>query len=135
MKKGCDSKDVVALFRFMRLFEISLFSILAITDRQIKAAVAWEDDCRNGLPEYSDLQEIVLQRPLSDNIDMALNLGEYIYDNGWISIDKITISLTMLQRKINWTDNQFQEAIETLLSFKVSMVDNGKEGDSFYLHL
>ena len=118
----------------MRLFGISLFSILSATERQINAVVAWADDCRKGLPEYDDMQEILWHISNPKNLNDALRLGEFIYDKGWVSSDKITISIAKLQDEINWEINRFRKSIETLLSIKVSMIDEGKETDTFFLH-
>ncbi len=135
MKKGCHSADIINFFRFMRLFGISLFSILSATERQIGAIIAWADDCQKGLPEYDDTQEVLWHIPAPNNIDDALRLGELMYDKGWILSDKITVSMTELQNEINWEMERFKKSVETLLSIKVSMIDDGKETDTFFLHL
>ena len=36
--------------------------------------------------------------------------------------------------EINWENERIKKSIETLLSIKVSMIDDGKETDSFFLH-
>ena len=134
MKVSCRSVDIVNLFRFMRLFGITLFSILFATDRQINAIVAWPDDCRKGLPKSEDVQEILWHIPAPKNIDDALRLGELMYDKGWVSSDRITISISELQDEIHWERKRLNNSIETLLSIKVSMIDDGRETDFFFLH-
>ena len=128
------SFTIVCLFRFMRLFGASLFSLLSATDSQISAVVAWADDCRKGFPDYDDMQEILWHIPQMHYIDDALRLGELMYDNGWILSDRITVSKSTLQDEIKWENEKLCKALEALLALKVSMVDDGEETDAFFLH-
>ena len=131
---NCRSIDIVNLFRFIRLFNISLFSILETTAKQIRAVVAWADSCQRGLPEYDDTQEIIWRVPQISKIEDALLLGEFTYDNGWISSDRITISRAKLREEIGWDNTRFSDSIEILLTLRASMIDEDEETDSFFLH-
>lgn len=123
-----NSKAVVRLFRFMRLFGINQFRIDSLNGDSIKAKVGWPDN------ESDDGQAVEWKINNNETIDKAIELGEFILDNKCISIDKITISESNLQNKINWNSNEFKTAINELLSIKVNMIDNGKKTDSFFLH-
>ncbi len=51
------------------------------------------------------------------------------------AISKIIVDYELLQSKINWESKKFDAALNTLLSIRVSMLDDGEETDSFLIHL
>ncbi len=134
LRRSCSSVDTVNLFRFIRLFGISSFSILSVTKSQIRAIVAWADDGQKGFPEHDDAQEIFWNIPEREDMSDALSLGEFAYDNGWILSDMILISRVELKSEIGWDTKRFDLAIDMLLSTNVPMIDDGEETDSFFLH-
>ena len=126
--------QIILFFRFMRLFRISFFSILRSSPENILAIVAWEEDCQNGIPEIEDIQEVIWVIDTDTTVDDAIALGEYAYERGWISLDHIKIDELQIQQDIGWDSSRCSKAIQKLLQIKVQMIDDGKEGDSFFLH-
>ncbi len=128
------SQNTIRLFRFMRLFGISLFSILSLSKDKISAIIAWPDSCKNGFPDPDESQEILWHIYQNEDIDDALLMGEYAYDNSLISSDKFIISKSRLQDTIGWDSVRFERAVNTLLSIRVKMIDDGEETDEFLIH-
>ena len=126
--------QIVLFFRFMRLFRISLFSIVEVTSDKIRAIVAWDEDCKNGLPEIEDTQEVLWIIDDDNIIEDAILLGEYAYEANSISLDCLDINKGQIQKCLGWDHSRFQSAFHKLLTIRVKMIDNGKEGDSFFLH-
>ena len=129
-----DSLQVARFFRFMRLAGTSLFSILRIERECIHAVVAWEEDCRMGIPEPGDTQEVRWVCDTDPRVDDALAVGEYAYDAGWISIDRMTVDCRELEDNLGWDAKRVADAIDKLVQLKVQMIDDGEETDSFFLH-
>lgn len=115
------------LFKFMSLFRISRFKILSVDDKTIKAQVGWADD-------EEESQDILWHIQDNDSMEDALTLGKTIYDNKLLSNDKIIVDYEILQGKINWPSKKFEAALDTLLSIKVNMLDDGEETDIFFIH-
>jgi len=128
------STHTIDFFRFMRLFRITLFSIIRVETDCIYAVVAWEEDCKNGLPDAEDAQEVLWTRVTRTEIDDALTVGEYAYDAGWISSDRLTVDESELQESFGWSSDRVFKAIDKLFRIKVKMIDDGMEGDSFFMH-
>jgi hypothetical protein len=128
------SLQIVKFFRYMRLFGTNLFSILRVEGDRIYAIVAWSEDCKDGIPEAEDTQEVVWFRDVETETDDALSAGEYAYDAGWIASDKLTIDEQELKQALGWDGTRVTAAINRLFQIRVAMIDNGVEGDAFFLH-
>ena len=128
------SINVQRLHRFMNTFGINRFRIYSEDANIIKAQVGWPDDGSDDYDENEEVQDILWHVQDEEAMEDALQLAEFIKDNGLISIDKIKIDYELLQSKINWESKKFDAALNTLLSIKVSMLDNGEETDSFFIH-
>ena len=122
------------LFRFMYLFKIDRFKILEVTNKKINVQVGWPDDGSLYYEEDEEVQEIEWDVQEFSNIEDALLLAEFIYDNNLIDIDKIIISPEELLKKIQWNEKRFELALGTLLNIKVDMIDDGKKSDYFFIH-
>ncbi len=96
--------------------------------------IAWEEDCQNGIPDAEDVQEVKWVCSIDSKIDDALIVGEYAYDAGWIFSDRLAINENELQESFGWNDERTVKAVDKLMQLRVSMVDNGQETDSFFLH-
>ena len=129
-----ESVQVARFFRFMRLFRITLFSIVSIESDNIYAIVAWKEDCVNGLPEQEDGQMVKWSIEDDSIIEDALLLGECAYESGWIDMDKLKIDPKILSDMLGWSEEKIVEAIDKLKNIKVIMIDNNEEGDAFFLH-
>ena len=132
--KSSSTYQIVLFFRFMRLFGISFFSILHSTPKNIRAIVAWEEDCQNGFPKAEDTQEVLWIIDTDTTIDDAIILGEYAYECTWISIDHIKIDESQIQQDLEWGSVRYSKAIQKLLQIRVKMIDDKKEVDCFFLH-
>lgn len=122
------------LFRFMYLFKIDRFKILEVTNKKINVQIGWPDDGSLYYEEDEEVQEIEWDVQEFSNIEDALLLAEFIYDNNLIDIDKIIISPEELLKKIQWNEKRFELALGTLLNIKVDMIDDGKKSDYFFIH-
>jgi len=129
-----ESVQVARFFRFMRLFRITLFSIVSIESDNIYAIVAWKEDCVNGLPEREDGQMVKWSNDDDSVIEDALLLGECAYESGWIDMDKLNINFKMLSVMLGWRKERIVKAIDKLKNIKVIMIDNDEESDAFFLH-
>ena len=132
--KSSTSKEIVRFYRFMRLFGITLFSILDVKPQRIRAIIAWKDDCAGGLPNCEDTQEVAWDCKSEEAIDDGLDVGEYAYDAGLIESDHITINVDDVRLQFGWETARSEVALRTLLQVRARMIDNGKESDEFLLH-
>ena len=128
------SVQIVRFFRFMRLFRITFFSIVRIEADYIYAVVAWEEDCLNGIPDNDNVQHVKWYHDADPTVDDALTVGECAYEYGWISIDKLSINISKISEDIGWDKKKIKLAVDKLKKIKVAMIDDGVEGDSFFLH-
>lgn len=128
------SIHAIRLHRFMNLFGINRFKIFLANSKIIRAQVGWPDDGSDEYEEAEEVQDIVWHIQDCESMDDALTLGEFIRDNKLISIDKVIVDYEILQSKINWESKKFDAALNTLISIRVSRLDNGEETDSFFIH-
>lgn len=132
---GASSRDIVRLFRFMLLFQIDRFWLLHATNEQISARVGFppEEDFPNAHydPEV-EVQELVWD--IQEIDDDALLLVEYLIDHQLVDIDKITVSSDELRARMDWPAERLEKAIDSLLSVRVDMVDNGERTDFYFIH-
>jgi len=132
---GSGSIAVVHLFRFMRMFGITMFSILEIRDEYVRALVAWEDGCEGGIPDLEESQEVVWRRCATAVSEDALVVAEYAYDTGFIDGDRIQIDPDTVGRALGWSRDRVTRAVTDLLEVRVDMLDDGEMTDGFQLHL
>lgn len=128
------SKFIGYLFRFMLVFDINRFQLLGISGETIKARIGWADD---GAPDYQEgeeVQDIEWDIQKFENMEDALFLIEYLIENHFISSDKIIINESELREKLGWESYRYDNALKTLLSIRVDMVDDGKRSDYFFVH-
>ena len=122
----------------MILFEINRFTLLAESETSIRARIGWSDDGSPFYEEEEEVQEIEWTIQHFANIDDAHALVSFVRDNRLISIDKIVVPpeelFEKVQPKFNWDQQRFDLALETLLNFKVDMIDEGKKSDFFFVH-
>lgn len=122
------------LFRFMLIFKIDKFWIISVSDNSIKARIGWPDD---GIPDYDpddEVQDIEWQVQHFDNIEDALSIVEYLIDNKLIKSDRISIDYETLFTHMSWERARYMAAVNTLLSLRVDMLDDGKKVDYFFVH-
>ncbi|MDD2601163.1 MAG: hypothetical protein PHO37_18390 [Kiritimatiellae bacterium] len=133
MNKG-DSTQVVSFFRYMRLFRVTCFSVLRVESECIHAIVAWSEDCSNGIPGSEDVQEVRWNYTSSETVDDALVIGEYAFDKGWITSDKLKLDEGEIQRSLCWDKERVYKALKELMMLRVQMIDDEREVDAFFLH-
>ena len=122
------------LFRFMLIFEINRFWIFSASETSIKARVGWADDGVSDYDEDEEVQDIEWNVQHFNNLEDALELAEYLIDNTLMRSDKITIDREELFNRISWKKDKYDAAINTLLSIKVDMLDEGRKTDYFFVH-
>lgn len=118
----------------MRLFGISMFCVLAAEDDYIRALVAWADACQDGIPDREDMQEVRWACRSDTLIDDALTIGEYAFDAGWVSSDKISIEHNATRIALGWDDEKIACATNELLQTCADMLDANEVTDVFQLH-
>ncbi len=118
----------------MRLFRTTLFSIIRVETDRVHAVVAWDEDCQDGIPDAEDTQRVLWVCDPDTKIDDALTVGEYAYDAGWISSDKLTVDKNELLESLGWDRKRTTEAIDKLMQIRVPMIDDGEKSDVFFLH-
>lgn len=125
--------EVIRCFRFMRLFEITTFLICQINPTEVRAVVGWSEEFPQIIPS-EETQEIAWCCVCPENIDDALDVGECAYAAGRISGDILEIQREELHARLEWDPMRIDEALRTLLRIRVRMIDDGAEGDAFFLH-
>ena len=128
------SIQIVRFFRFMRLFRVTLFSIISIETKYINAIVAWNKDYSTMLPDENDTQMVRWYNNKNKYLDDALTLGECAYELGGIDSDIITIDIEKMLIVLGWNLKKCELAFKNLKEIKVSMIDNNEESDFFFLH-
>ena len=122
-----------AVRMFLQLFDCSRIVFLESTPDHLLGRVAWEDD-----PE--DFQEFnvdLRQNPLSED---ALALADFLNTRRVVEIDRIVTPRPELREMFlkagyqDWTSQRFDQALARLRAFRVRMIDDGEETDSFFLH-
>ena len=87
------------------------------------------------IDEDEEVQDIEWDVQYFDNLEDALELAEYLIDNKLVRSDKVTIDREELFNRISWENDKYDAAINTLLSIKVDMLDEGRKTDYFFVHL
>lgn len=118
----------------MNIFGINRFRVYSADSKTIRAQVGWPDDGSDDYDETEEVQDILWHIQDDESMEDALALGEFIREKNLISIDKISVDYELLQSKVNWESKKFDAALNTLLSIRVSMLDDGEETDSFFVH-
>lgn len=125
---------VSSLFRFMLIFEINRFWVFEVSEKTISGRVGWAND---GTPDYDEdeeIQDIEWDIQFFDNLQDALELSEYLIDKKLMHNDKVTIDSNELFIRVGWQKARYEAAIETLMSVKVDMLDEGRRTDQFFVH-
>ncbi len=128
------TRAVSYVLRFMLIFEINRFWIFSASERTVKARVGWADD---GTPDYDEdeeVQDIEWDVQDFDNFEDALEISELLIDQELMLNDRVTIDREELLNRIGWEKDRYDAAVNTLLSVKVDMLDDGKKTDYFFVH-
>jgi len=128
------TRTISYLFRFMLIFEINRFWIFSVSEQTVKARIGWADD---GAPDYDEdeeVQDIEWDVQDFDNFEDALEISEFLIDHKLMLNDRIKIDMEQLFNRIGWEKDRYDAAINTLLSVKVDMMDEGKKTDYFFIH-
>ncbi len=128
------TRIVSYLFRFMLIFEIDRFWIFSASEKNIKARIGWAND---GTPDYDEdeeVQDIEWSVQHLDGFEDALRISEFLIDEKLMLNDKVTIDSEELFNRLGWEKNRYDAAINTLLSIKVDMLDDGRITDYFFIH-
>ncbi len=122
------------LFRFMLIFGINRFWVFSASETSIKARIGWADD---GAPDYDEdeeVQDVEWSVQSLDSFEDALQISEFLIDEKLMLNDKVTIDKEELFNRIGWEKDKYDVAINTLLSIKVDMLDDGRKTDYFFIH-
>lgn len=134
MNNYVSSKFIGYLFRFMMIFDINRFQLRGVHGKTISAKVGWADDGSPDYDEDEEVQDIEWDVQKFENMEDALILAEYLIDNRLISTDKIAITEIEFRERLGWETQRYDDALKTLLSVRVDMVDNGERTDYFFIH-
>lgn len=122
------------LFRFMLIFRINRFWIFNASETTVRARVGWADEDSPYYDENEEVQDIEWDVQQFDNFEDALRLSEFLIDKKLMRSDKITIDSEELFKQLSWDKDRYDVAINTLLSIKVDMLDEGRKTDYFFVH-
>lgn len=122
------------LFRFMTAFGIDRWKLISTSEKSVCAVVGWPDEGQPFYDPEEETQEIRWKIQNLDLINESLGLLERLYSSGHFDSDKITISREQLFIFTQWDKNKLDKVIETLLSIKVDMIDDGEKTDSFFVN-
>ena len=128
------TRIVSYLFRFMLIFGINRFWMFSASEKNIKARIGWADD---GTPDYDEdeeVQDIEWDVQSFDSFEDALQISEFLIDNKLMLNDKVTIDNVELFNRLGWEKDRYDTAINTLLSIRVDMLDDGRKTDYFFVH-
>lgn len=128
------TRMITYLFRFMLMFEINRFWILGVTNKTISARVGWADDGSPDYEEDEETQDVEWDILHVENMEDALEIAEYLIEEGLLEGDKITVCRGELLTRIGWQKDRFEAAIDALLTIRVDMVDDGRRTDYFFVH-
>jgi len=85
-----------------------------------------------------DTQKIKWENNLNLNeIDILINLCEYLKENQLIKTDKILLNPPELINSLikeGWEKDDALKAIKNLTEIEVKMIDDNEETDSFFIH-
>lgn len=121
--------------KFIVRFLCSFFSVfhayiidVQVRKNRVEGIVMYADnDIQQFVWHYSDLSRI----------EKSFQILDILLEGKWINNDKIVISRQMLAGHLDclgWNKKDISETINSLLSFRVNMVDDGEETDSFFIH-
>ena len=132
MRNSLPSHFIGKLFSFMLLFGISHFEIAEVRGEVIRARVMWsEDEIIWGEVEP---QEVEWDVPDDKYLDDAIKIVEFLIDNKLMDGDKITVDPDNLCLLMDWKKSKFDAALNSLLSMRVEMVDDGVRTDFYFVH-
>ncbi|OQA89140.1 MAG: hypothetical protein BWY27_00875 [Bacteroidetes bacterium ADurb.Bin234] len=117
------------LVSFFKIFNASLYEY-RIENKKINGNIRWNDDDQT--QEFSWVVE--LKKP---TLKMLNFLCDYLFKNKLINGDKIIISQNELLNnliELGWDFNYAKRIVNKLLSIEITMVDEGEETDSFFVH-
>jgi hypothetical protein len=132
------TRAVSDLFRFLLVFGIDRFTLHREARSRISATIGWPLDNKLEGDEDDETQEIEWDVQTFDNMDDVLAIVEYVRDNNLIKNDRFLIDQGDLLRIICdhyfWDRERFEQALRSLLKFRVDMLDDGEKSDHFFLH-
>lgn len=135
MLLNSNKKAIRRLFQFMLLFGINRFSYFESTQKVVRAQIGWGDGGSEDYDADEEVQNIEWEIQHFENIEDALKIACYLSDNNLVDLDKIILSKEELFERVKWKEQKrFNEAIETLLSIKVDIIDDGRKTDHFFIH-
>jgi hypothetical protein len=108
--------------------------MFSASEKNIKARIGWADD---GTPDYDEdeeVQDIEWDVQSFDSFEDALQISEFLIDNKLMLNDKVTIDNVELFNRLGWEKDRYDTAINTLLSIRVDMLDDGRKTDYFFVH-
>lgn len=130
-----ERQKIQRVFRFLQLFGISSFTHTGTSMQGISALIAWKNGYRNTYPNPEDLTEILCHLQDPEKCEAAISLGEILFDHGLISIDQIDISSPIMKTLMSSSDAHARDSLQTLLSLKAFLIDQGKIVDELQFHL
>ncbi|MBO6727864.1 MAG: hypothetical protein JJ911_19555 [Rhizobiaceae bacterium] len=129
-----NSRPISQLFRFLTVFGIDRFTLLAVDSAVIRAKIGWPSDGSDRYDADEEIQEVSWSVDHDPVLGDALWLLQELSMREQICSDKITASeseILALVAELNLARN----SLEKLLSIRVDMLDGGTKTDFFFVHL
>ncbi len=126
-----ESNDIVIRFlkSFFRIFSAEIETV-NIEGGRVVGCIAWDNE-----EEKQDFSWNISE--VKKDFEEIIRLIDYLIMNNLIEIDMIIISKELLTQKLvdsGWEQENVSTSINSLCSITISMIDEGEETDSFFIH-
>ena len=121
----------IFLEEFLKLYGVKKVIYTQVANDKITGTAIYD------LDDPDEIQDFCWHM-IDENVpsEKVLEIIKIVTENNWCDIDRISISEDELFAKIKWTDrNQFDKFFAEIFEVKIRMVDEGKETDTFFVHM
>lgn len=115
------------LHSFFDIYHAYIIEIQILKDK-VQGKIMYKDE---------EIQEFVWYYSDLSQVPKAIQLLDILKEKEWLHNDKVIVSKCNMIKSLkhmNWNNNDINNAILFLFSLKISMVDDGEETDSFFIH-
>lgn len=115
------------LHSFFDIYHACIIEIQGLKDKVQGKVMYTDGEIQEFVWHYSDLNQV----------PTATQLLDILKEKKWLHKDKVIISkcdMIKYLKHINWNNDDINNTILFLFSLRISLVDNGEETDSFFIH-
>jgi len=123
------SKRLNFLKSYLRIFGVDKIELTTISKNSISGIAFYEDET-----DHDDRQEFIWHKSENEVPSVELNLMiDKIVAKKWHSGDKISEHIERLEFE-EFNETTREKILEELFDVRISMVDDGEETDSYWVH-